>query len=427
MEVDSVSVANWSLRSTARSTLVVVAVVFAFGVAVLVRGTLLCFFAGVVLATALKPVAQRLRRLGISYPISVLLVYFGFAGALTAVAALIVPLVVEQAAELVDALPGSYEHIREQLNDASNRLVRRMASTLPENLEEAAPSNLDDRSAAAAEALNYGRVVIQILLFGLVVLVLSFSWSLHEDRTIRSCLLLVPTKRREAARELIERMQATIGAYVLGQGLLCLVIAIVDFLAFKLIGLPYALPLALLAGLLEAVPFFGPILGAVPALLIALSVSPWKALLVLVAAVVIQNFEGYVLAPRVMSRAVGVHGFVMLLAIAAFGALMGVAGAILAVPLAAIVQLLLNQFLFHRESAEPPATSSRDSVSRMRYQLRELVQDVQTQIRHKQQAATGQNDRLEAAIESIAQDLDDELARLVASAPSEAAWPEAPA
>lgn len=426
MEVGS-DLGHWSLRSTARSTLVVVAVVLAFGVAVLVRGTLLCFFAGVVLATALKPMAQRLRRLGVSYPISVLLVYFGFAAALAAVAALIVPLVVEQASELVDALPGSYEHVREQLHDASNRLVRRMASSLPDNLGQVAPHALDDRTAAAAEALDYGRVVIQLLLFGLVVLVLSFSWSLHEDRTVRSFLLLVPTRRREAARELIERMQATIGAYVLGQGLLCVLIAVVDFLAFKLIGLPYALPLALLAGVLEAVPFFGPILGAVPALLIGLSVGPWKALLVLAAAVVIQNFEGYVLAPRVMSRAVGVHGFVMLLAIAAFGALMGVAGAILAVPLAAIAQLLLNQFLFHRESAEAPATSSRDSVSRLRYQLHELVQDVQTQIHHKRQAATGQNDRLEAAIESLAQDVDDELARLVGPPLSEAAWPEVPA
>jgi predicted PurR-regulated permease PerM len=264
--------------------------------------------------------------------------------------------------------------------------------------------------SAATETLRYGRWFVEGAMVAIAIAAFALFWSLYRERTIRSFVLLLTDARRAETRELIDRVEASLSAYVRGQATLCLVIGLVDFVAFHLIGVPFALPLALVAGMLEAVPFFGPLAGPVPAVLMAFSVDPVKAILVVAAAVVIQNIEGYVLAPRVMANAVGVHGFVMLLAITGFGALMGVLGAILAVPLAAVAQALLEAFLFQRESAAPAEPVGRDSAGRLCYEVRELLRDVQAQIRDKQEAFSGANDTLEETLEAIALDLEGSVA-----------------
>ncbi len=111
------------------------------------------------------------------------------------------------------------------------------------------------------------------------------------------------------------------------------------------IGLPYALLLGLLAGVFEALPMIGPLLGMLPALLIALATMPAQAVWVVVAATVIQQIENNVLVPRVMGRTVGINPIISILAIAAFTLLFGVAGALFAIPMAAVLQLLITRVL----------------------------------------------------------------------------------
>jgi hypothetical protein len=134
-------------------------------------------------------------------------------------------------------------------------------------------------------------------------------------------LLLVPTGQRERIRDLVSAMETKVGAYVAGQGILCLVIGILALVAYLLIGLPYPLVLALVAGVMEAVPMVGPLLGAIPAAVIALSIAPSKLVWVIVATIVIQQVENSLLVPRVMRKAVGVNPFVSLLALFAFSSL----------------------------------------------------------------------------------------------------------
>jgi predicted PurR-regulated permease PerM len=159
-------------------------------------------------------------------------------------------------------------------------------------------------------------------------------------------LLLVPQSKRESISELISAMETKVGFYIAGQGVLCLVIGIMALVAYLLIGLPNALVLALVAGVMEAVPLIGPSLGAIPAAVIALAIAPSKLVWVIVATLVIQQLENAVLVPRVMRRAVGVNPFISLLAIFAFSSLFGVAGALMAIPTAAIIQLVLDRFVF---------------------------------------------------------------------------------
>ncbi len=106
---------------------------------------------------------------------------------------------------------------------------------------------------------------------------LAFYWTIDGPRIIQSFLLLIPQGQRESISELISSMESRVSFYIAGQGVLCLVIGILSLLAYLLIGLPNVLVLALIAGVMEAVPMVGPLLGAIPAALVALSIAPTKA------------------------------------------------------------------------------------------------------------------------------------------------------
>ena len=393
-------------------TLVVVGVVGAFGLAYVCRSVIFYLFAGIVIATALEPVVTALMRLRLSRTSAVALLYFSLLlGGVAATFALVPPLT-EQVGGMIDGLPKTYTAAREQLLQAASprfsRLLQRIPATLPDLMrrEDVAGGAVE----TAAQALNYSGLVARGLFATMATLLLSFYWSLLSERTLRATLLACAPERRDAVREILEGMQAKVGAYVRGQGILCLVVGVMSLVAFWLIGLPSPLALAATAGVLEAVPIFGPALGALPAAIVALSVSPGKLVWVLTAAVVIQQLENYVLVPRVMDRAVGVNGLVTLLAIAGFGSLLGIAGAVLAIPLAAIIKLLLNRFLLSREALEPPRVVARDAGGKLRYQLQQLVQDLRLYARNKSDAASSRNDSVEEGIEALAHDLDVALA-----------------
>jgi hypothetical protein len=149
----------------------------------------------------------------------------------------------------------------------------------------------------------------------------------------------------------------------------------------------------------------------VPAVLLALSLAPSKVLWVIVAAVAIQQLESSLLVPRVMDRTVGVNGLVTILSLVGFTSLLGLPGALLAIPMAAIIQLLLDRFVLGLDAIEQDAPDGRDYLSKLRYEAQELVRDVRKQIRHKEEEVSEHTDAVEDEIESIATDLDSILAR----------------
>ena len=203
-------------------------------------------------------------------------------------------------------------------------------------------------------------------------------------------------------------------SYIAGQGVLMLAVGGMALAAYTAIGLPYVLVLALVAGLMEAVPLVGPLLGAVPAGLVALSLGPDKLVWVVVATLIIQQLENSLLVPRVMRKAVGVNPFVSLLAIFAFSSLLGVPGALMAIPTAAIIQLLLDRYVFRPGALESEVPTGRDLAGRLRYEAQDLTQDLRKQARLKKAGSSQtvkQIDQLMDEIESITIDLDALLAQ----------------
>jgi predicted PurR-regulated permease PerM len=408
--------AAWTYRRTVAVTLVVVAVLLGFALLHLLQDILFLLFIGFVLATVLRPAIEWLEGRGLGHSTATVLVFALAATALVAAVAAALPALYSQSRSLLDTVPAMYASLRTQLESMPSELARRWLSRLPEAL----PSLVQgDRAMAglldtSAQALNLGPALVRLAFVTLAIWLLSFYWTLHEERTIRMALLWTSVPRRDAARELFEAVQQKVGAYIRAQGILCLAVGGMSLLAFSLIGLPYPAALATLAGVLEAVPVFGPLISGAVVLLVSLAATPEKVLWVLLAAVVIQQAESNLLLPLIMDKSVGVNALVTLLALVGFGALFGVAGAVLAIPLAAVAQLLLDRFLLGAEALEPEPPAGRDVVSRLQYQAGELAQDARLQFREHEspqvEGSPDSSDEIEEAIETIARDLEQALA-----------------
>ncbi|MCI0395002.1 MAG: AI-2E family transporter [Chloroflexi bacterium] len=419
MSSNGLRLPSLTVRQVILVTLTVALVALAFWLLFRYYQVVFILFVALVISTALKPVVDRLHQWGIPRPLGIILLYGLLLVVIAGFAWLGIPLLTEQIGRIGAALPEAYQELRSQMLSSPNFLIWRLGNELPVDLsgvgvpelppsEGAAPETGGGEEAAAAfnQGLQWVSLVARTLFAIVAVMTLAFYWTLDSDRTKRTLLLLVPAERREYVRQFVADIEEKVGAFVIGQTVLCLLVGLMALVAYLLIGLPYALVLALVAGILEAMPIIGPGLGAIPAGLVALSVAPTKVIWVVLATVIIQQVENAVLVPRIMQRAVGVRPIVTLLAILGFGSLFGLAGALVAVPIAAIVQLFLDRFLLSPEALEQPPAASRDELSVLRYETQELVMDLRKIIRHKEQEALGDADKFEDSLEAIAADLD---------------------
>ena len=413
---------NWTFRRVVWATLVLISVILGFWLLYRFNQVIFILFIAIVIGTVIRPAVAWLHQRGFPRIAGVILVYLLLLILLTGFLLLLFPLIVEQSATIAIAVPDYYQNLREWMANYPNQLIVRLSEFLPASLPSLQPRTAQQTGqevmASAGQALSYVALVAKVIFISIVILVLAYYWTLDGPRTIQSFLLMIPQNQRESISELISTMEARVGFYIAGQGLLCLVIGIMALLAYLLIGLPNALVLALIAGVLEAVPMIGPLLGAIPAALVALSIAPDKLIWVIVATVVIQQLENSLLVPRIMRKAVGVNPFVTLLALFAFSSLFGMAGALMAIPMAVIIQLVLNRFVFHPAVMEPDVSAGRDYASRLRYETQDLAQDLRKQARLQKRGSdlrVKQIDQVMDEIETITTDLDALLAQASAA------------
>ena len=411
---------EWPFRRVMWATLVLVFVVLSFWLLYRFYQVIFILWIAIVLGTVIRPAVTWLYQRGLPRMTGIILVYLLLLGLLISFIFLLFPLLIEQGITISAAVPGYYQSLRGWMANDPNPLLIRLGEFLPAALPGLDPIQQTGQQvlASAGQALGYLSVALNSSFIAAALLLLAFYWTLDGPRVIQSLLPLLPKEQRENIGELITAMESKVGFYIAGQAVLCLVIGFMALVAYLLIGLPNALVLALIAGLLEAVPMVGPLLGAIPAAAIALSISPAKLVWVIVATLVIQQLENSLLVPRVMRKAVGVNPFVSLLAIFAFSSLFGIAGALMAIPMAAILQILLNRFVFHPAALDPEVSSGRDYASRLRYEAQDLAQDLRKQARLKKWGSdlrVKQIDQVMDEIENITTDLDALLAQVNSS------------
>jgi predicted PurR-regulated permease PerM len=409
---------SWTFRRVVWATLVFISVILGFWLFYRFNQVIFTLFIAIVIGTVIRPAVAWLYLRGLPLTAGVILVYLLVLLLLVGFLLLLFPLISEQSSTVTSAMPEYYQNLRVWLINHPNPFLVGLSDFLPAalptlNLRPVQQTG-HELLASAGQIAGYVTSATKVIFTAIILLVLAFYWTLEGPRIIKSFLLVVPQMQRESISDLISSMESKVGLYVVGQGILCLVIGIMALIAYTLIGLPNALVLALIAGVLEAVPMAGPLLGAVPAALVALSIAPGKLVWVIVATLVIQQLENTLLVPRIMKKAVGVNPFVTLLALFAFSSLFGLAGALMAIPIAAMIQLALNHFVFQQPTVEMEVSAGRDYASRLRYEAQDLAQDLRKQARLKKRGSELEIKQIEHVmdeIETITTNLDGLLAR----------------
>jgi len=354
---------RFDLVNVALATTVVVLVIQAFQFIGVIQSVVILFLLAIILATALEPLVLFFHRVGVRRGVSVLLIYVVVVAVLTVFTVILVNAIITQIGELLVALPRLTISLILMADSLPSGVLRDSAIALVAGLN-AAKLHEEVNSLLTSNTLSgllFATVGILRTVFALVtVLVLAYFW-IAERLTIRRLILsLIGSASRDRARAVWENVELKLGQWARGQLLLMLIIGVLAGVGYSVLGLPYALLLGVWAALTEIIPLFGPYLGALPAVLVALAQSPTLALAVVGYAVVVNLIEGNYLVPRIMQQTVGLSPLTVILALLAGGDLYGVLGALLAVPVAAGIQAAIQELILTRPQAAetPPAAES---------------------------------------------------------------------
>lgn len=320
----------------------VVTVVVAWALFLARDSVLLIYLSGVV-AIGLGPVVTSMEkarlfggRVYLKRWQAILVLYLLLLTLIAGGAMLIVPPLVEQASELWERLP-------DLLHRGQEFLIRVGLMSRELTVREA----VQQTPAGGGDALQtvFGAVAGVVGgVFGFItILILAFYFLLDSDHLVSMFVRVFPGDERARVDSACRRVTGKVSAWLAGQLLLGAIIGVTAAVALFLLGVPYFYALALISGIGELIPIIGPILSAVPAVAVALSVSPTLALGVAVFFVLQQQFESHILVPRIMSRQVGVSPVMVIISLLIGGSLLGVLGAIIAVPTAAILQVLFEE------------------------------------------------------------------------------------
>jgi predicted PurR-regulated permease PerM len=178
-----------------------------------------------------------------------------------------------------------------------------------------------------------------------IVFVISFYMSIEEKGIEKFVKSVTPKKHTEKILDLLRKIQDKVGGWVRGELILILIIGALSYIGLIILGVNYALLLAIIAGLTELIPYMGPWLGAIPAIIIALTQSPGKAIMVGVLYLIIQQLENALIVPKVMNKSVGMHPIVVIIVIIIGMNWFGIIGALMGVPVAAVIQIIASEYL----------------------------------------------------------------------------------
>jgi len=321
---------------------------------------LLIIFLAILLASALEPMLEWLRT---RLPIvgragTIIVIYLAFFVTVVAIAFVVVPSAVGQAQHIVEGLPPFFDRAQSWAEGVRPEALSRSLSALIQSvarvLKPPEAPNPDD-------VLQVGMTAAELVGTLATMLTIVFLWLVERPRLQRYVLAFLPQDQRAGARSVWNDVETRLGLWVRGQLTLMATMGVMTGVAYTLLGVPAAVLLAVIAALTEAIPIIGPLLGAIPAVLVAATVSPELALIVAGFYVVIQFVEGNVLVPIVMRRAVGISPLLVLASILIGAAAGGFVGALLAVPIAASLEIALQRLQAREEPvAQDPSAIETD-------------------------------------------------------------------
>lgn len=280
-----------------------------------IRNIVVLFFLCFIFMEAINPAVNKLEKIKIPRPLAIISIYlilfttlfFAFAG--------LVPIVVEQTTSLVKALPGILQKINLwgfSIDDLSGQFK------LPEGL----PGGI------ANTAVNIFTNIFSVFL----VFVITFYLLLERKRMSEHCSNIFGERVAKKYLKIIERLQIRLGGWVRAEFILMIIMGVLYYLLFTILGIKYAIPLAIIGGLFEIIPSFGPIIINTLGAIIGFSISPVTAILALIGGILIQSFENNLIVPKIMKESCGLNPVLTILLLLTGAKLAGIAGMIMAVP-----------------------------------------------------------------------------------------------
>ena len=350
----------WTLRGIGLALgVVLVYALLQLGIAA-ARVFLLVFIA-VLLASALEPMLGWLRhRVSVlSRAGTILVVYLTFIVTVVGLAFVVVPAAVGQAQRILADLPPFFAEVRAWADTVRPASIATSLTTLIDSVAAVLkPPDAPDPDTV----VEVGTTVAELVATLATLLTMVFLWLVERPRIQRYTLAFLPAEQRAGARTAWNDVELRLGLWVRGQLTLMATRGVMTGIAYSVLGVPGALLLALIAAITEAIPIVGPLLGAIPAVLVAATVSPELALIVAGIYVVLQFVEGNVLVPIVMRNAVGISPLLILVSLLIGAAAGGFIGAFLAVPVAASIEIVLQRLQAREEpvAQDPSAIESEE-------------------------------------------------------------------
>jgi predicted PurR-regulated permease PerM len=306
----------------------------------LVGDILALVFVSLFLAVLIQPAADWGVEHKIPRSLTVLSVYLVVFGLMAVTVALMVPTLIEQAARLATLFGQKWGAIQD-LATSVTRFANdhALSSTLKPDI-----SSFQEQVGSAVIGLF--RTLTDVfggLVAFVIVLVMAYYLVAQERKALTLIQDLVPQKHQKFAMKLVEAVQDKMGGWLRGQLLLCLLIGVLYYIGLLIIGVDSPLILAIFGGLTEFIPYLGPFLGGVPIVFVAFVASPVKGLLALGLLVLIQQAENHLIVPKIMQKAVGLNPLVSIFSMLAGAKLFGIMGALLAIPVATAVSVIVKE------------------------------------------------------------------------------------
>ncbi|MFH0856944.1 MAG: AI-2E family transporter [bacterium] len=308
---------------------------------IFIRGIIGVFLVALLLTAALKPMVDWLEKRKIPRVLGLSVIYLIFFTIISVTLILSIPPLIHQTKQLAQNFPSYWEKIISGLGafrDFSSQHglidnINKITSSFENNL-----TNLAGNIFGTVSSI-FGGVASFIF-----ILVIAFYMTMEKNAAQRISNLLLPINYREKTLDLVNKLEIKIGLWVRGQIVLMIIIGAVAFIGLTILGINYALILGLIAGLTEIVPYLGPVLGAIPAVFIAFTQSPYKALAVIIFYFIIQELENDFIAPKVMEKAVGINPIISIFALLIGVKIAGIMGVLLSIPVATSIIVIIKEF-----------------------------------------------------------------------------------
>lgn len=295
----------------------------------LVKDVLILVFISFIIMATLSPAVDFLESKKIPKVLAALIAYLITLAIIFSIIIPLVPFFAQQIQSLFSSFP---------------KYLNQIGSSLNMSLGDTQANSFlgDEASLLSKNAFSVTSRVFGGLFSVVTVLVVSFYLLLEKEEIRKGLVNLFPKHVQDNARKTVRLIEEKLGAWFRGQLILCFSIGFLTWLVLTLLGLNFALPLAVIAGLLEIVPTIGPIVSAIPAIIVALTVSPSIAIIVVLSYLIIQALENNLLVPKIMQKAVGLNPIVIILAVITGTRLIGIIGALLAIPFLAMMIIIFK-------------------------------------------------------------------------------------